>query len=47
MLATSMTTTMSVSDHVYEKLDEIKEEKDHQTFDSALREVLRDAGYDV
>lgn len=42
-----MATTISVSDHVYEQLAEIKEEKDHQTFDSVLREVLRDAGYDV
>lgn len=41
-----MSTTITVSDHVYDVLDEIKENRDHQTYDSALREVLRDAGYD-
>jgi len=42
-----MGTTITVSDHVYEKLDELKEEKGHTTYDSALREVLRNGGHDV
>jgi predicted CopG family antitoxin len=42
-----MGTTITVSDRVYDRLDEIKESRDHQTYDSALREVLRDAGHDV
>jgi len=42
-----MGTTITVSDYVYETLDELKEEKGHTTYDSALREVLRDAGHDV
>ncbi len=42
-----MATTISVSDHVYDVLNDIKDDRDHQTFDSALREVLRDAEYDV
>lgn len=42
-----MSTTITVSDPVYEQLAEIKDEKGHTTYDSALREVLCDAGYDV
>ena len=42
-----MGTTITVSDHVYDALDEIKQSRDHQTYDSALREVLRDAGHDI
>lgn len=41
-----MTKAIAVSDHVYEVLDGVKEDKDHQTFDSAIRQVLREAGYD-
>lgn len=41
-----MAKSVNVSDYVYEQLEEIKEERDHQTFDSALREVLRDAGHE-
>lgn len=43
----SMGTTITVSDAVYDRLADIKEQKDHQTFDSALREVLRDGGHDI
>ncbi len=32
--------TISVSDYVYKQIDEIKRERDHQTFDSALRDLL-------
>ncbi|WP_275039570.1 hypothetical protein [Natrinema versiforme] len=39
--------TITVSDHVYEMLSELKDEKDHQTFDSAIREVLRDADHEI
>jgi len=42
-----MGTTITVSDHVYERLTELKNEKDHTTYDSMLREVLRDGGYDI
>lgn len=38
---------ISVSDHVYDTLQDIKDEKQHTTFDSVLREVLHDAGYEV
>lgn len=41
-----MGTTIAVSEYVYEQLTEIKERREHQTYDSALREVIRDAGYD-
>jgi len=43
----SMGTTITVSDAVYDRLTELKEQKDHQTYDSALREVLRDGGHDI
>jgi len=43
----SVSTTVTVSDTVYDRLTELKEQKDHQTYDSALREVLRDAGYNI
>jgi len=46
-VTTNMGKTIHVSDHVYDRLDEIKDEGDHTTFDSTLREVLRDAGYNV
>jgi len=39
--------TITVSETVYEQLKELKEQKDHTTYDSALREVMRDAGQDV
>ena len=42
-----MSTTITVSDHVYDVLDDIKQDRDHQTYDSVLREVLRDADHDV
>lgn len=38
---------ISISEPVYETLKEVKEEKEHTSFDSALREILRDAGYDI
>ena len=40
-----MGTTITVSDHVYEQLTDIKDSRGHQTYDSVLREVLRDAGH--
>jgi hypothetical protein len=43
----SVGTTITVSDPVYEYLTELKEDKSHQTYDSALREVLRDGGHDI
>ena len=33
--------TIQVSNYVYDRLDDIKEEKDHQTYDSAIRDLLR------
>lgn len=41
-----MSKTITVSDKVYEELEGKKEEEDHQTFDSAIRKVLREAGYE-
>lgn len=42
-----MSQTVTVSDHVYAVLTNVKEERDHTTYDSALREVLRNGEYDV
>jgi hypothetical protein len=39
-----MDKTVGVSEHVYEVLEEVKEELDHTSFDSALRDVLNRAG---
>lgn len=38
---------ISISEPVYETLEEVKDQKQHTSFDSALREVLRDAGYEI
>jgi GGDEF domain-containing protein len=32
---------------VYDHLTDVKDAKGHQTYDSVLREVLRDAGHDI
>lgn len=32
--------TISVSEYVYDQIDQIKRERDHQTIDSALRDLL-------
>jgi len=34
--------TIQISEYVYNRLDEIKENKDHQTFDSAVRDLIRE-----
>lgn len=39
-----MDKTIGVSEHVYEVLEELKEELDHTSFDSALRDALNRAG---
>jgi len=34
--------TIQISEYVYDQLCEIKQEKDHQTFDSAVRDLIRE-----
>lgn len=36
--------SIQVSPWVYDQLTEIKDEKDHQSFDSAIRELIREYG---
>lgn len=38
--------TMRVSEPVYQTLKEVKDSGKHTSFDSALRQVLHEAGYD-
>lgn len=40
VLQYTMAKTIQVSRWVYDRLTEIKEEKDHQTYDSAIRDLL-------
>lgn len=37
-----MAKTIQVSQWVYDQLSAIKEDKDHQSFDSAIRDLLRE-----
>lgn len=41
-----MAKTIQVSQWVYDQLAEVKEDKDHQSFDSAIRDLLRECGGD-
>jgi len=38
--------TIKVSDHVHGKLAEYRDSREHTSFDSALRELLREAEYE-
>lgn len=42
-----MARAISVSEPIYETLQEIKDASGHTSVDSALRDVLRDAGYEI
>lgn len=38
---------ISISEPVYQTIEEVKDQKQHTSFDSALREILHDAGYEI
>lgn len=42
-----MAKSVKVPAPVYEKIDDVKEEGDFQTYGEALRAMLRDCGHDV
>jgi len=42
-----MSKTVKVGDKTHEKLEDFRDEQDHTSMDSAIRQMLRREGYDV
>lgn len=44
---TQMSKNIKIGDTTHEALSDFKDEYDHSSFDSAIRQMLRREGYDV